>query len=289
VFVVPTILFISEACLLDRKSGAAQSVRAQLKALARAGWQAHAATLTLFDGDTEYPRAMAHPALHPLPPAGSTVVLDDEGVTHTLCVTHSSRQKAARPWELRAYTEQALQVLDRVQPDVLLTYSSALLQPLLAQAQQRGARTVFYVGNPGYAKAGTPPFRFVDAFVMPSQAMVALYREKLGTDAQVVRTPAYPRRCWTWWTGCLTPTTWGGCLKRRRCCWCLRCGSKHRAAWRPRPCWPGCRCWPCVRAGWRSSSMVVAFCSTCRRPCRSITWRHPKRKTCTGGCISSGC
>ncbi len=184
---MPTILFVSEACLLDRKSGAAQSVRAQLKALARVGWQAHAATMALFDGDTEYPRHAAHPALSPLPSAGSTVALDDEGVAHTLYMTHSSRQQAARPWELRAFHEMVEQVLARVQPDVVLTYSSPLLQPLLAQAQQRGALTVFYVANPSYALAESPPFRFIDAFVVPSQAMVALYRDKLGTNAQVVR------------------------------------------------------------------------------------------------------
>ena len=184
---MPTILFISEACLLDRKSGAAQSVRAQLKALARAGWQAHAVTLTLFDGDTDYPRALAHPALSPLPPAGSTVVLDDEGLAHTLYVTQSSRQRAARPWELQAFNALAQQVLDRVQPDMVLTYGSPLLQPLLAQAQQRGARTVFYVANASYARPDASAFRFVDSFVVPSQAMVALYRDKLGTDAQVVR------------------------------------------------------------------------------------------------------
>ena len=84
---MPTILFLSEACLLDRKSGAAQSVRAQLKALARVGWQAHAATMALFDGDTEYPRHAAHPALAPLPSAGRTVALDDDGVAHTLYMT----------------------------------------------------------------------------------------------------------------------------------------------------------------------------------------------------------
>jgi glycosyltransferase involved in cell wall biosynthesis/tetratricopeptide (TPR) repeat protein len=184
---VPTILFISESCLLDRKSGAAQSARAQLKALARAGWQAHAATLTLFDGDMEYPRATAHSALSPLPPAGSTVQLDDEGVAHTLYVTHSSRQKAVRPWELQAFMALVQPLLDRLQPDVVLTYSSPLLQPLLAQAQQRGARTVFYVANSAYARPDVPAFRFVDAFVVPSKAMVTLYRDKLGTDAQVVR------------------------------------------------------------------------------------------------------
>ena len=94
------ILFISESCLLDRKSGAAQSVRAQLKALAQAGWSAQAVTLALFDGDAEYDRASAHPQLSAGAESGSLVKVDDEGLQHTVCWTHSSRQRALRPWVL---------------------------------------------------------------------------------------------------------------------------------------------------------------------------------------------
>lgn len=184
---MPRILFVSESCLLDRKSGAAQSVRAQLKALVGAGWQAHAATMALFDGETEYPRAQAHPALGQLPEPGNTVVLDDEGVKHTVHWTHSSRARATRPWELRDYRAMAERVLDQVQPDVVLTYGSPLLRPLLAQAQQRGARTVFYLANPGYAeKPATLPLRLVDVFLLPSQALVKLYRERLGSAPAVL-------------------------------------------------------------------------------------------------------
>jgi len=184
---VPTILFLSESCLLDRQSGAAQSVRAQLQALARAGWQAHAATLTLFDGEAEYPLAAAHPALASEPPVGSTVVLDDEGVSHTLYRTASSRQAAARPWELRAFEALARQVLERVQPDLVLTYGAPFLQPVLAEAQQRGARTVFYLASAAYAQPQAPAFQFVDDFLVPSRAMMSLYREHCGLHAQVLR------------------------------------------------------------------------------------------------------
>ena len=184
---MPTMLFLSEACLFDRKSGAAQSVRAQLKALARASWQAHALTMTLFDGQQEYPLAQVHPDLSPLPPVGSLWVQEDEGVTHTLYVTHSTVHQAVRPGAVRAFIEVAQQSLTQLQPDVVLTYSSPLLQPLLAQAQKQGAHTVFYVANPGYARAESPAFRFINSFVVPSQAMVALYRKKLGIRAQVVR------------------------------------------------------------------------------------------------------
>jgi len=61
---MPTILFLSECCLLDNKSGAAQSVRAQLQVLSKVGWQCHAATLTLCDGEAEYPLADTDPRLN---------------------------------------------------------------------------------------------------------------------------------------------------------------------------------------------------------------------------------
>lgn len=184
---MPTVLFLSESCLLDRKSGAAHSARAMLQALARAGWQAHAATLSLFDGDQAYPIAQTHPELDPAHCAGTAVTVSDDGLTHEVYVCSSTRQQALRPWELRAYLGMAEQVLERLQPDVVLTYSSPSLLPLLAQAQQRGARTVFYVANPAYAKREGFEFRFIDAFVTPSQAMVALYQEKLGIQAQLLR------------------------------------------------------------------------------------------------------
>ncbi len=186
------ILFISESCLLDRKSGAAQSVRAQLKVLAQAGWSAQAVTLALFDGDAEYDRASAHPQLSAGTESGSLVKVDDEGLQHTVCWTHSSRQRALRPWDLRQYMSLAQSVLDEFNPDVVLTYSSPMLRPLLAQAQQRGARTVFYLANPGYARDKVPPLKFIDEFVVPSQAMADLFRDKRGWDARVLPTLVEP-------------------------------------------------------------------------------------------------
>ena len=183
---MPSILFLSEACLLDRKSGAALSVRAQLQALAAAGWTTHAATMTLFDGDAEYPRATAHPALDAPGLAGQTLVVDEGPLRCELYVTQSTRPAAARPWEVRAYLAMAERVLAQVQPDVVLTYCSPALYPLLAQAQQRGARTVFYLANPSYGQREGFAFRHVDVFLLPSHALVALYRERLGRPSGVL-------------------------------------------------------------------------------------------------------
>jgi tetratricopeptide (TPR) repeat protein len=77
-------------------------------------------------------------------------------------------------------------VLAQVQPDVVLTYCSPALYPLLAQAQQLGARTAFYLANPSYGQREDFAFRHIDVFLLPSQALVALYRERLGRPSAVL-------------------------------------------------------------------------------------------------------
>ncbi|PWL33440.1 sulfotransferase [Marivita sp. XM-24bin2] len=183
----PKILFLSEASLFDCKSGAAQSVRAMLRSLADAGWTARSVTMTLCDGEAEQPLAALHPDLTADLAAGDTARVLDHGVTHELLVARSSRHAALRPWEMRRYLELARERLVELAPDIVLTYSSDALRPLLLEAQQRGARTAFYVANPGYAQREGFAFRFVDAFLMPSHAMVDLYKGKLGIEGRVLR------------------------------------------------------------------------------------------------------
>lgn len=197
---MPRILFLSESCLFDQKSGAAHSVRALLHALAAAGWQVRAATLSLCDGEAEYPLAQTHPDLEPAMRAGEAVTVADGAVVHRVQVAHSTRHHALRPWELRAYHALAEAELAEFCPDVVLSYSSPLLRPLLARAQRQGARTVFYLANAGHlgaaacegaedgADTGRPAFvrDFIDEVLVPSQALAALCRERTGIEARVL-------------------------------------------------------------------------------------------------------
>lgn len=183
----PKVLFLSESCLFDSKSGAAQSVRAMLRSLAEAGWDARSVTMTLCDGEAEQSLSALHADLSDGLEPGETGMISEAGVTHELLAARSSRHAALRPWEMRRYMDQARERLAAFAPDIVLTYSSDALRPLLLEAQQRGARTAFYVANPGYAQREGFAFRFVDAFLMPSQAMVDLYKDKLGIEGRVLR------------------------------------------------------------------------------------------------------
>lgn len=175
---MPKILFLSEDCLLDRRSGAAHSARAILRALAAAGWQARAATLSLCDGETPVPLEQLHPALDGARHEGERATVEDGLLTHEVVLTHSTRHTALRPWELRDFHAMARELLAQWQPDVVLSYCSELSYPLLAQARRQGARTVFYLAHASHALNAAASLPDVDEWLVPSQAMADLYQDK---------------------------------------------------------------------------------------------------------------
>jgi len=182
---VPKILFLSESCLLDYSSGAALDVRAILLALAEAGWEARAATLNCCDGDQEYPLLAEYSALDPAENAGRRITIVEGSVTHDIWVARSTRHRKLRPWELRSYMEMAEERLSEFQPDIVLTYSSELLRPLLARAQRLGAQTVFYVANPAVLRKPDVKLPFVDEVIVASQFVADLCQEILGKRAHI--------------------------------------------------------------------------------------------------------
>ena len=183
---MPKLMFLSESCLLDRSSGAALSARAMLQALAGAGWEVRTATLNCCDGEHEYPLAASHSVLDPTSSAGSCVAIDDGLVRHEIQVAHSTQHRKLRPWELRDYMAMAEARLEAFRPDLVLTYSSDLLRPLLARSQRLGAQTVFYVANPAVLRKPNLEMPFVDQVITPSRFVADLSQEVLGKSANVV-------------------------------------------------------------------------------------------------------
>lgn len=183
---MPKVMFISESCLLDRSSGAALSARAMLAALAEAGWEARAATLNCCDGERDYPLEAIDAVLDPARSAGQSVSVQDGRVRHDIQVARSTQHRKLRPWELRAYMEMAEERLTAFQPDIVLTFSSELLRPLLARAQRLGAQTVFYVANPAVLRKPNVKLLFVDQIIVPSQFVAGLCKQILGTSAHVL-------------------------------------------------------------------------------------------------------
>lgn len=192
---MPSILFLSDTCLLDGRSETARSVRALLEGLAEIGWKTQALTMTLCEGEAEQPLSGLHAALTDLRP-GEAHTLVHNRVPHELLVAHSTRHTALRPWEMRWYTEAARQHLAAFAPDIVLTWRFETLRPVLLEAQQRGARTLFYLATPGYASPHYAPQEdtsvegigeCIDEVVMPSQALVDFYQQHLGIEGRLLR------------------------------------------------------------------------------------------------------
>lgn len=183
---MPKVLFLSESCLFDSSSGAALTVRAILAALVAEGWDARVATLNCCDGDREYPLGAVNEALDPAESSGKAITVYDGPVPHDIWVARSTRHRKLRPWELRAYLEMAEDRLESFNPDIVLTYSSELLRPLLARAQRYGAQTVFYVANPAVLRKPGAQLPFVDHLIVPSGFVAGLCQQILGKSAYVL-------------------------------------------------------------------------------------------------------
>lgn len=184
--ILPKILFVSESCLLDRKSGAAHSARAMLQTLAEAGWEARSVTLNCCDGDADEPLAEFDSRLDPILSAGSLVDVEDRLVSHRIQVLSSTRSRAVRPWHMQQFIETASSFLSAFQPDVVLTYGSDYLRPVFIQAQRLGAHIVFYMAHPSQTKRDHNAFDLFDHIITPSQTMAGLCKDRLNLEASVV-------------------------------------------------------------------------------------------------------
>lgn len=176
------ILFLSEFCLLDRKSGAARSALAMMEALAEAGHDCHAVTLSLFDGSGEY-------ALPPEAdvPVGEVASFFRQGICHSIVRTTSTRIHALPTAEMAGFVGLALAAVSKLEPDLVLTYSGAPLRPVLRLAQLMGARTVFFIANASWAEREDAEIHFIDNFVVPSKVLGAYFCEKKAVAADRVR------------------------------------------------------------------------------------------------------
>lgn len=188
---MPKLLFLSESCLFDHSSGAAHSARAMLRALADAGWEVHATTLNICDGNSEYPLAERIPVLDGAV-AGQVICVDDDKISHEIMLAQSTQIAKLRPWDLRAFHQMALARLRDFRPDIVLTYCSPACYPLLANAQRLGAQTVFYVANPAVLKKPDMQLSYVDHVVTPSAWLAELCVAKLNLPTQVVHNIVQP-------------------------------------------------------------------------------------------------
>lgn len=180
------ILWLSPMCSLDRRSGAACQVRSVLSTLVEAGWEAYAMEMTLFDGKDPYPvhtilgKAYAKPEYH-----GKTFKFRQDGTFHHLFYTASTYGRDLTQAEARAFYKRAVEALDELQPDVVISYGgSKLCQALYKEARKRATAMVFFLANASYDDASL--FAPFDQVLVNSQFTQGYYRDKLGIDSAVL-------------------------------------------------------------------------------------------------------
>lgn len=183
----PSIMFLSDMCVLDRNSGAAIEMHDWLKMLAQNGFAASSVSMSLFDGQDEYPFQMEiAPAIDPKQHVGKRVRVMPDGIEHNIYNVGTSIARNISSEHVTGFISSAAEDIRRIQPDVVIGYGSRNLAVLRRLARDLGARTVFYLANDSYGEDKRECFDEIDQIVTPSRALADLYHQRLGFSAQVI-------------------------------------------------------------------------------------------------------
>jgi glycosyltransferase involved in cell wall biosynthesis len=180
------VLFVSPMCLLDSRSGAAQSVRSWLELLAAAGWSCEALTLSVFDGPDEYPRERLLGSEAAARNHGKLLRIAVNGVRHSIFYTRSTVGPNITREERTRFMETATVLMGQAKPQVAVSYgSSDYTRRLQDLARRRCRHFVFYLANAEFRDQTL--FAAGDLVVCPSGFLAGHYRKTLGIDPQVIR------------------------------------------------------------------------------------------------------
>lgn len=181
-----TVLYLSENCLFDRKSGAAMTAHARLRALAAAGYEVHALTMSLCDGAEEVDlKRLVGLDIDPARHVGERILFSASGIQHQIYNAGTSIDRQVSPDHAKRFRSSAIQAIDRISPDIVFGYQSPLLTPVRRHARDRGARCIFFLANERRRYDQTV-LQDVDGYVVSSEAMASLFREELGIEAKVI-------------------------------------------------------------------------------------------------------
>jgi glycosyltransferase involved in cell wall biosynthesis len=193
------LLFASIHSYIDPSSGAALATRELLELLAARGWDCRALACGVLDYQEETPLEDVLAAIdRPTSRSGAALSrggeaevfdLDLDGVRVTLLPTAYSRaERAPNPREAAMFLDLADQVLDRFQPEILLTYGGhPASRELMRRARAKGAAVVFHLHN--FAYNDRRGFEDVDAVIFPSEYSRRLYARRVGLDGTVISDP----------------------------------------------------------------------------------------------------
>jgi glycosyltransferase involved in cell wall biosynthesis len=193
------LLFASIHSYIDPSSGAALATRELLELLAARGWDCRALCCGVLDYQENTPLDAVIAAIERPPArAGAALSLGGEAevfdfeldkVRVTLLPTAFSRaERAPSPREAAIFLDLAEQVLERFQPEILLTYGGhpACLE-LMRRARAKGIVVVFHLHNFGYGDRRG--FADVSAVIFPSEYSRRHYRRTMRLDGPAIPDP----------------------------------------------------------------------------------------------------
>ncbi len=198
------LLFASIHGYLDPSSGAATATRDLLELLAAQGVDCRVLSTGVLDYFQETPlepilSELGVPVRQPeavLSWGEMLRVFDLElaGVRITLMPTASSHMgRSPSREESERFLNLADQVLDRFQPQVLLTYGGHPASlALMARARRRGIAVVFHLHNLAYTDRR--PFVDASAVIVPTEFSHRHYAERLGLETTTIPLPYNPQR-----------------------------------------------------------------------------------------------
>jgi glycosyltransferase involved in cell wall biosynthesis len=196
----PRLLFCSYHGYLDPSSGAALSTRDLLELLTQRGWHCQVLCGPHLDFE-ERPSLEQLLAAHHLPfavrrhTAGpmpfALYHFRQGGIPVTTYVPHASDRLCPSREEGAPFLALLDRLLERAQPDLLLTYGGHwLAHEIMVRCQRRGLPVVFSLRNLEYREAEL--FRPVEAALVPSRYAQEHYCRTLGLECTAIPGP------WDW-------------------------------------------------------------------------------------------
>ncbi|MGO4917733.1 glycosyltransferase family 4 protein [Pseudogemmobacter sp. W21_MBD1_M6] len=183
----PSIMFLSDMCLLDRNSGAAIEMHDWLKMLVTSGYRVSSVSMSLFDGQEEYPfRMEIAPSIDPKEHVGKRIRVVRDGIENNIFNVGTSLARNLSTELITGFVGSAAEDIRRIQPDIVIGFGSRNLVPLRQLAKQLGARTIFYLANDSYSEDKRSCFDEIDEIVTPSVALRDLYNQRLGLSSTVI-------------------------------------------------------------------------------------------------------
>ncbi len=193
------ILFASTHCLIDPSSGAAIATRELLESLVDLGDDCRALCMGIFDYHHETKaedvlsslKSEVHVAVAEAASGAEVPIFDLilNGVRTTIVPTQSSRaDRAPTHGESIAYLDLYEVILDRFQPDVVLTYGGHRIGiELMKRARKRNIPVVFQIHN--FAYKDRQAFAFASHILVPSHFSRDYYKRTLALDAKAIDPP----------------------------------------------------------------------------------------------------